>query len=80
MFWIDLGCVSQTFQKNAILARGNGHFVLCDSLLFLGLFIWKMCLKIIGLKAPGNYSDQFWYNKISTLSCEGPEPPNSMIS
>ena len=34
---------------------------------------------IIGLKAPGNYSDSSWSNKISVLLCEGPKPPNSMI-
>ena len=35
---------------------------------------------MIGLKAPGNYSDQSWSNTISVLLWEGPEPPNSMIS
>ena len=34
----------------------------------------------MGLKALGNYSDQFWSNKISVLLCEGPKPQNSMIS
>ena len=34
---------------------------------------------MIGLKAPGNYSDQFGFNKISILSCEGPKPNISMI-
>ena len=24
--------------------------------------------------------DQFWFNKMLVLSCEGPKPPNSMIS
>ena len=33
-----------------------------------------------GLKAPGNYSASFWYNKIMVLLCEGPKLPNSMIS
>ena len=27
----------------------------------------------------GNYSDQFWFNKISIDLCEGPKPPNSMF-
>ena len=35
---------------------------------------------MIGLKAPGNDSDQFWSNNFSILLCEGPKPPNSMIS
>ena len=35
---------------------------------------------MIGLKAPGNYFDQFWSNKTSVLLCEGPKPYNSMIS
>ena len=34
----------------------------------------------MGLKAPGNYLDQFWSNKMSALLCEGPKPPNAMIS
>ncbi len=34
----------------------------------------------MGLKAPGNYSDQFWFNKMSVSLCEGPRPQNSMIS
>ena len=37
------------------------------------VFLWKY-IKIIGLKAPGNYSDQFRFNKISVLLCEGPKP------
>ena len=35
-------------------------------------------VKIIGLTAPGKYSDHFWSNKISVWLCEGPKPPNSM--
>ena len=35
---------------------------------------------MISLKAPGNHSDQFWFNKIPILLCEGPKPPNYMIS
>ena len=31
------------------------------------------------MKAPGNYSDQFWSNKISVLLWEGPKPNMSMI-
>ena len=34
----------------------------------------------MGLKALGNYLDQFWSHTILVLLCEGPEPPNSMIS
>ena len=34
-------------------------------------------VQIIGLKAPGSYSDQFGSNKVSVLLCEGPESPNS---
>ena len=36
-------------------------------------------VSIIGLKAPGNYSDQLRSNKISVLLWKGPKPPNSMI-
>ena len=32
------------------------------------------------LEAPGNYSDLFWSNKISVLSCEGPKPQNAVLS
>ena len=37
-------------------------------------------VEIIGSKAPGSYLDQLWSNKILVLLCEGPRPPNSMIS
>ena len=33
-----------------------------------------------GLKAPGDYSDQFRSNIFSVLFCEEPKPPSSMIS
>ena len=42
-------------------------------------FLWKH-IQLIGLKAPGDYSASFWSNEISILLCEGPEPPDSMIS
>ena len=42
----------------------------------LGHFYGKS-MKIIGLKAPGNYSDQFWSTQISVLFCE--EPKNFTI-
>ena len=32
------------------------------------------------MKAPGNYLDQIWSNKISVLLCEEPKPNISMIS
>ena len=35
---------------------------------------------MIGLKAPGDNSDQFWFNKTSVLFCEGPKPNIFMIS
>ena len=38
------------------------------------------CVQIKSLKAPGNYSDQFWSKKISALLCEGPKPNISMFS
>ena len=34
----------------------------------------------MGLKAPGNYSDQFWSNNILALLREGPKPNIFMIS
>ena len=48
-----------------------GHFVGY----FDGKYVW-----IIGFKVPGNYSYQFWFDKISVLLCEGPKPSMSMIS
>ena len=41
--------------------------------------MWKY-VEIIGLKAPGNYSDQLWFNEILVLLCEGPKRNISMIS
>ena len=41
---------------------------------------YRKDVQIIGSKAPGNYLDQFWSNKVLVLLCEGPESPNSMIS
>ena len=35
---------------------------------------------MIGLKAPVDYVDQLWSNKILMLLCEGPKPNISMIS
>ena len=34
---------------------------------------------MIGFKAPGNCSDQFWSNEYSVLSCEGPKPQTPMF-
>ena len=34
----------------------------------------------MGLEAPGDCSDQFGYNKMLVLVCEGPKPPSPMIS
>ena len=48
-------------------------FVICE------LFLWRY-VEIIGLKVPGNYCDQFWFNKILVLLCEGPKPLISVIS
>ena len=39
---------------------------------FFLLLFYETYVKIIRLKAPGNYSDQFWPNKILVLLCEGP--------
>ena len=43
-------------------------------------FFHRRYIQIIGLKAPGNCSDQFGSNNFSILLCEVPKPPNSMIS
>ena len=43
------------------------------------VFLWKRCFWIIGLKAPGIYSDQFWSNNISVFLCEGPKLNISII-
>ena len=45
-----------------------GKTKLGEFLLFLGYFHRKY-VQIMGFKAPGNYSDQFWSNKISVLLC-----------
>ena len=37
-------------------------------------------VEVICLKAPGNYSHQFWSNNVSVLLYEGPKPPTSIIS
>ena len=50
-----------------------------DCLTCVGSFYGKY-VKIIGLKATGNYLDQFWANKFSVLFCEGPKYNISMIS
>ena len=46
-----------------------GHFV---------EYFYVKYVKIISLKALGNYSDEFWFNKISNILCEGPKPNMSM--
>ena len=46
---------------------------------FLGAFVWNT-FSIISLKAPGNYLDHFWSNKILVLLCEGRKPNIFMIS
>ena len=45
----------------------------------LGYFYDKH-VETIGLKAPRNYFDQFWSNKILVLLCQGPKHNVSMIS
>ena len=63
---------SETAQWGKIGKRNLGDFcyLLCH---FDGKYV------SIGLKAPGNYSDQFWSNTILVLLCEGPKPNISMI-
>ena len=41
---------------------------------------YETYVEIIGLKAPGNYLDQFWPNKVLALLCEETKPNISMIS
>ena len=43
-------------------------------------YLYGKYVQIIGLKVQGNYSDQFWSNKILVLVCEGPKLNMSMIS
>ena len=43
-------------------------------------YLYGKYVEIIGLKAPGNYLDQFWFNIIPMLLCEGPKPNMFMIS
>ena len=45
----------------------------------LGHLFGKL-MEITGLKAPGNYDDQFWSNKVSVLLLERPKSQNPMIS
>ena len=52
---------------------GTKYAVVC-------IFLRYLYGNVICLKAPGNYSDQFWCNKISILLHEGPKPNISMIS
>ena len=46
---------------------------------FFSNFVGCFYGNILGLKTPGNYSDQFWFSKISILLCEGPKPPIAVI-
>ena len=43
-------------------------------------YFYGTYVQIICLKAPGNYSDQLWSNKILVLLGEGPTPNIFMIS
>ena len=45
----------------------------------VGYFCGKYAY-IIGLKAPGNYLDQFWSNKVLVLLCEEPKPTSFVLS
>ena len=65
--------------SNAAPMGENGENNLCVFLLFFG-YVYGKYVKIIGLKAPGNYSDKCWSNKILVSLCEGPESNISMIS
>ena len=56
---------------------GQTNYAAFDNLLG---YLYGKYVYMIGLKAPWNYSDQFWFNKISILLCEGPKPPTPMIS
>ena len=42
--------------------------------------LYGKLIEIIGLKAPENYSHQFWSNNFSILLCEGPKNFMFMIS
>ena len=58
--------------------KNGGKNNLGDSLAFVG-YLCGQYVQIIGVKAPGNYLDQFGSNRISVLLCERPKPPNFMI-
>ena len=64
--------------SNGLQWRKMGRNKLSDVWSFL-LFLWKYVWRI-SFEAPGTYSDQFWFDKISILICEGPKPDISMIS
>ena len=54
-----------TQQKQAMLGHLLAHF-------------YGNYVEMVGLKAPGNSSDQFWSNQISVLLYERPKPNISM--
>ena len=53
--------------------------ILCDFCHF-GSYFYGKYVSVIGLKAPGNYCDQFWSKKFLVLLCGGSKPNISMIS
>ena len=57
------------YRKKCRPTRQTNSGVVLD---MLGHFGGKYVLRI-GLKASGNYLDQFWSNRISALFCEGRE-------
>ena len=70
--WYVYGCLGYPYLK---IGKNN----LCVFCIFFGNLHGRF-VQTIGLKVLGDYLDQFWYNKMSVLLCEGPKPPNSMIS
>ena len=67
------------YQVPKIAATGEWTKYCMIFFQFVG-YVYGKCVYIIGLKTPGNYSDQLWFNKISILLREGPKPSKCMIS
>ena len=60
-----------------ILRTSMHNKAICSKLFnrFYGNYVWR-----ISLKALGNYSDQFWSNKLSVLLLDTQTSSNSMTS
>ena len=72
--WEVIAPMGIQWGSNGAPMAGNWKNNVCDVLSLFGLCIWKY-IQIIGLKAPRNYSDQFWSDKISIWLCQNLQSP-----